>query len=52
VRTSERLELQRRFYLRLFETVPVYHINVGIEKTDKVLAKIMEILTGEKAVVL
>ncbi len=52
VRTSERLDLQRRFFNRLFETVPVHYLNVGVEKTDKVLNRIKEILTGERTPVI
>lgn len=49
VRNTERMELQRRFYRRLFESTEVHHMNVGVEKTEVVLERIKEILTGQRA---
>ncbi len=47
-RNTDRYELQKRFFKRLFDAVPVHRINVGIEKTDVALDRIKEILTGKK----
>jgi len=44
VRTSERVELQKRFFRRLFNTAKVYYINaeVGKERMSEIVAELVE----------
>jgi len=49
VRTPERIELQKRFYKRLFTVASVYAINTTTQSPREIQARIRHIISGKEA---
>ena len=46
VKTQERIELQKRFFGKLFQTADCYIVNIGAEKPEQIQARIRAIIEG------